>query len=147
VARTKPRPTLAEQLRELIADSELSNYELGRQANVAEASIWRFRKGERDLTLETAGRLCEVLGVEPLRVSRRSRPSPPPSRADLSSRRQSPGVSGPRLGRGVDAVAPEVQEDGQLALEGDRDLGTLDMPGVSELVAQVDEDIAGVIEP
>lgn len=146
MARTKPRPTLAEQLRELIADSELSNYELGRQANVAEASIWRFRKGERDLTLETAGRLCEVLGVEPLRVSRRSRPSPPP-RADLSSRRQAPGVSSPRLGRGVDPVPPEVEEHGQLALEGDRDLGTLDMPGLSELVAQVDEDIAGVIEP
>jgi transcriptional regulator with XRE-family HTH domain len=70
MAARKREKSLGEQLRGLIEDSGLTNYELGRRAGVTEAGIWRFRKGQRDITLETAGRLCDALGVEPLRARR-----------------------------------------------------------------------------
>jgi plasmid maintenance system antidote protein VapI len=63
--------TLGEQLLELIEASGLTNGKLGKKADVPEATIWRFRKGERDVTLGTAGRLCAALGVKPLEVAKR----------------------------------------------------------------------------
>ena len=61
---SKPCKTLAEQLRGLIEASGLTNGKLGAAAGVPEATIWRFRKGERDITLDTAGRLAAELGAE-----------------------------------------------------------------------------------
>ena len=56
MGRTRaPVPTIAEQLRTLIDQDGRSNYELGKAAGVPEATLWRFRKGERDMQLETAG--------------------------------------------------------------------------------------------
>jgi transcriptional regulator with XRE-family HTH domain len=62
--------TLADQLRALIEASPLTDGKLGKAAEVPAATIWRFRKKERDITLETAGLLAEVLGAE-LVVTRR----------------------------------------------------------------------------
>jgi transcriptional regulator with XRE-family HTH domain len=64
---------LAEQLRELIADSGLSNYALGGQAGVSESVIWRFRQGERDITLATAARIAAILGAKLVGSRRRSK--------------------------------------------------------------------------
>jgi plasmid maintenance system antidote protein VapI len=63
--------TLAEQLREMIEASGLTNGKLGAAAGVPEATIWRFRKAERDITLETAGRIALALGIPPLAAPRR----------------------------------------------------------------------------
>lgn len=68
-------PDLADQLRELIQRSQLSNYALGRRAGVAEEVIRRFVRGERDLRLETAGRIAAALGVAPLTAARRRAPA------------------------------------------------------------------------
>jgi hypothetical protein len=70
-ARPKPRPkTIAEQLRDAIADSGLTCYELGQRTDLPQSTVWRFVKGERDLGMERAGKLCEVLGFQLLRPGR-----------------------------------------------------------------------------
>ena len=54
-----------------IEKSKLTRLELAEKAGVDQAVIWRFLNGERDIRLETADRLCEVLGLELRRRSRR----------------------------------------------------------------------------
>ena len=60
---------LAAQLREAFEASGLSRFELARRADVSYSVVHRFIAGERDLTLSTASRLCQVLGIE-FRASR-----------------------------------------------------------------------------
>lgn len=72
MAKAAPGKTLADQLRDAIEASPLGDHALGKKAGVSPAAIWRFRKGERDITLETAGRLAEALGAE-LVVRKRTR--------------------------------------------------------------------------
>lgn len=37
---------------------------LSEQSGVPMATIFRFLRGERDIRIETAGRLCDVLGLQ-----------------------------------------------------------------------------------
>ena len=59
----KPR-ALADQLRAAICESGLTHYRLAELSGVAAAVLSRFASGERDIRLETAGRIADVLGLE-----------------------------------------------------------------------------------
>ena len=58
----RPGP-LADRLRQAILASGRSLSQLGRQAAIDHSRLSRFLRGERDLTLEAADRLCQVLGL------------------------------------------------------------------------------------
>ncbi len=60
---TSKSDTIADQLRAAIADTGLSSAELARRAAIDPAPVIRFVAGTRGLTLETAGRICEALGL------------------------------------------------------------------------------------
>lgn len=77
MARIKGRQIgLADQLRNAIALSGLSVSELARQAEIDRAQVLRFLSRERDIRLETAGLLCDALGLQLTETGRRrGRPS------------------------------------------------------------------------
>ncbi len=60
----KTPPNLADQLRRAIEASEQNVNQIALAAEVAPISLYRFMAGERDLYLETAGRVAAVLGLE-----------------------------------------------------------------------------------
>lgn len=62
-ARAAPGP-LSRALREAIRDSGKSVYQIAKAANVSQIVISRFLSGERDIRMETADRLAEVLGLK-----------------------------------------------------------------------------------
>jgi transcriptional regulator with XRE-family HTH domain len=66
--KSKPKPkidqTLADQLREAMAKSGLTNYRIGKDAGVDQAVLSRFVSGERNISLEVADRICKLLGLE-----------------------------------------------------------------------------------
>ena len=53
---------LAKSLRKAIFESGMTHYSLGKVSGVDTAVIDRFVSGERDIRLETAGRIAESLG-------------------------------------------------------------------------------------
>ena len=53
---------LVDGLRKAIIDSGLTHYAIGKASGVDTAIIDRFVSGERDIRLETAGRIAESLG-------------------------------------------------------------------------------------
>ena len=55
---------LVGQLKTEISNSGLTSYMIGKRSNTAPIVIDRFMSGERSLRLDTAARLCEVLGLE-----------------------------------------------------------------------------------
>lgn len=55
---------LAEQLRAAIKKDPRSLLELEKASGVSRAILYRLLNGERDVRLETADRLLEVLGLE-----------------------------------------------------------------------------------
>lgn len=55
---------LAEQLRAAFAESGLSRFELARRAGLSYAVVHRFIGGDRDITIGTASKLANVLGLE-----------------------------------------------------------------------------------
>jgi len=63
------KQTLAKQIRHA-AKRYGTPYALARDSGVNSAVVGRFLKGERDVTLTTAAKLCEALGLE-LRPKRR----------------------------------------------------------------------------
>ena len=67
---------LANKLRRAIIDSGLTHYAIGKLSGVDTAVIDRFVSGERDIRLETAGRIAEPLGYKlAANKSASSRPS------------------------------------------------------------------------
>jgi len=62
--KNKKQVDLAEQLRDAFVKSGLTRCALARQADMSYAIVHRFIGGDRDITLRTASRLAEVLGVE-----------------------------------------------------------------------------------
>lgn len=64
--------TLAEQLKAAIAKYEFSVYRLAKEAGVPQPVLWRFVKGQRDLTLSTASKVAKVLGLA-MRPKRKGR--------------------------------------------------------------------------
>jgi plasmid maintenance system antidote protein VapI len=61
MARRKKPPTISEQLRDRIATSRLSPYELAEASGVDRSVLSRFLAGKRSLTLDTVDKLAEVL--------------------------------------------------------------------------------------
>ena len=61
---------LAGQLRKAIKESGLTPYRIATDANVDRAIMTRFVNGDRGLTLDTASRIAEFLGLE-LRPARK----------------------------------------------------------------------------
>lgn len=57
-------PQLKADLWKAVAEYENSLTMLSKKSGVAMPVIFRFLSGERDLRVETAGRLCDVLGLE-----------------------------------------------------------------------------------
>ena len=51
-------------LRQAIAKSGLTNYELSKLSGVSEAQLSRFMNGKRTLTIPTAEKIAEHIGVE-----------------------------------------------------------------------------------
>jgi len=54
---------IIEELREALLDCEDSYREVGRQIGVDHALLTRFAKGEKSLSVETAEKLAEYLGL------------------------------------------------------------------------------------
>jgi hypothetical protein len=69
MSRSKNMPDV---IREAIRRDGRSLYRLEIDSGVAAAVLSRFMRGERDLNLRTADRLCKALGLE-LRPARRRR--------------------------------------------------------------------------
>ncbi len=66
----KKRRSLAEIIRATTKARGLTAYALARDSGVNSAVVGRFLKGERDVTLTTAEKMCRALGLE-LRPGRR----------------------------------------------------------------------------
>lgn len=64
-------PTLSEQLRTAMLNSGLSVYAIAKGSGVSQPVAARFANGERDIRLETAGKLFAYLGM------RATEPNPP----------------------------------------------------------------------
>ena len=62
---TKPKrvPSVTDQLRQAIRQSGQSLNQLSKLSAVGNDRLSRFMRGERDLTLTAAGRVCEALGL------------------------------------------------------------------------------------
>ncbi len=63
------RPDIEDQLREAVAESELSRYRIAKLSGVSEGQLSRFVMDKDDprhrtLTLTSAARVAEVLGLE-----------------------------------------------------------------------------------
>lgn len=56
--------SLSKALREAIRNSGKSVYQIAKAANVSQVVVSRFISGERDIRMQTADRLAEVLGLE-----------------------------------------------------------------------------------
>jgi hypothetical protein len=59
----RERQSLAEVLRETIQDSGETLPTIFRGSGVATPVLFRFMRGERDLTLRTVDKLCRYLGL------------------------------------------------------------------------------------
>ena len=79
VTRGKALPELIRAIRRAIETSGLSLNQLGVVSGVDRGRLSRFMRGERDLTLNAAARLCEVLDlhVSPLQSPALTSPDPP----------------------------------------------------------------------
>lgn len=79
-------PELVAQLRQAIEASGQSLNQLSQVCGVDRGRLSRFMRGERDLTLFAAGRLCEVLGLKlhaapAIESVKPATPAPPPAEA------------------------------------------------------------------
>jgi plasmid maintenance system antidote protein VapI len=69
MTRKKPPTDLDEQLRAAFVESGLSRFAWANKAGVPYAAVFHFAGGDRTVTLRTASKLCDVLGLE-LRAKR-----------------------------------------------------------------------------
>jgi plasmid maintenance system antidote protein VapI len=60
---TKREATVTETLRQMIHDSGLSLYRVGKDAGVPYATLFRFMNEERSITAKTLDKLCASLGL------------------------------------------------------------------------------------
>jgi plasmid maintenance system antidote protein VapI len=60
----KKTHNIEEQLRQAIADGGMSRYRLAQLTGVAEAVLSNFMNRKRSITLTTAAKLAEALGLE-----------------------------------------------------------------------------------
>ena len=62
MTRTDRRP-IPDQLRQFITGSGITLYQLSQESGVHRSQLSRFVRGERDLGLEMAEKVCKVLGL------------------------------------------------------------------------------------
>jgi plasmid maintenance system antidote protein VapI len=62
--KSQPTSNLTSALQEAIANSEVSFYELERQAGVKRQSLMKFMRAEQSLRLDMADRLAKYFGLE-----------------------------------------------------------------------------------
>ncbi|MFN5973102.1 MAG: helix-turn-helix domain-containing protein [Planctomyces sp.] len=67
--------TLSDTLRDAIQSSGMTCYVLANKAGLSQSVLSRFLSGERDISLGTAGKLADALGLE--LVTRSARPAAP----------------------------------------------------------------------
>ena len=69
VKKEKERVNLAEQIRSAFEWSGITRFELSKRSSVSYGIVHRFIGQERNIKLDTASKLCDVLGLElrPLR--------------------------------------------------------------------------------
>ncbi len=60
-AAKKLEKSLAETLRQEIADGEYSRYRIAQLTGVTEATLSRFMSGASSLSVDNAGKICELL--------------------------------------------------------------------------------------
>jgi transcriptional regulator with XRE-family HTH domain len=70
----KSEPPMVEELRIAIRASGRALQSISRDCGVDASRLSRFLRGERTITLDAAGRICEVLGIsldvpEPLQIA------------------------------------------------------------------------------
>ena len=63
MAKTPREPAMIDLLRRAIQKSGQSLNQLSKACGVDRSRLSRFLRGERDLTLTAAGRVCETLGI------------------------------------------------------------------------------------
>ena len=61
---SKSKPNLENTLRDALKNSGLSTYKLEDLTGVPQAVIYRFISGQRSITLPTASRIAEAMGLE-----------------------------------------------------------------------------------
>lgn len=60
--------SMSDSLKQAAKESGLTDYRISKMTGVHASVIGRFLKGERSITLETAGKIAEAVGLE-LRAS------------------------------------------------------------------------------
>ena len=68
--KRKHKTDLAAEIRRAIRDSGLTPYRIATDADVDRSVMTRFVNGERGLTLDTASRICDRLGLKLRAVKR-----------------------------------------------------------------------------
>ena len=56
--------SLADQLKRIISDSGLSIYRIAKESGVSQSALQMFVSGQRDLRLETVGKLTAYFGIK-----------------------------------------------------------------------------------
>jgi len=69
----RKRADIEEQLRRAVEESDMSLVQLAERSGVNKGILSRFLRRERSMTLGTAARLAEVLGLELRRTRSRKR--------------------------------------------------------------------------
>ena len=64
MSTTRRQPSLAQQLRQAILDADETPYGIATHTGVDHSMLSRFLRGERDLRLETAGKIAAYLKLE-----------------------------------------------------------------------------------
>jgi hypothetical protein len=64
MSKKRERQTTSDQLRKAIQDSGVTLYRVAKDAGIGYASLHRFMRGERAVSLDVFDRLCESLGLE-----------------------------------------------------------------------------------
>jgi transcriptional regulator with XRE-family HTH domain len=96
------------QIREAIQDSGKTLVELSESTHVSPSQLSRFLRGERDLTLTSAARVCEVLGLRLVGVKPVARPA---KTVKPTPTTQPPPSSSP--GRPAEAAKPPAPRKGK----------------------------------
>ena len=61
---TKRTKKLTDQIRQAIADSGVSRFQIANDTGIDESSLGKFFHGKRGLSLHNLDRLCEYLGLQ-----------------------------------------------------------------------------------
>ena len=68
----KKKDDFEEQMKKAIDAYGISRYQLSKESGVSESQLSLFMSGQRSLTLKSAGKIAEVIGLE-IRSTKRKR--------------------------------------------------------------------------